>query len=39
MENDRSELYDLATSHPAKVQELKVLYSEWTAKVGATKGE
>lgn len=39
MENDRSELYDLAASHPAKVQELKVLYSDWTAKVGATKGE
>lgn len=39
MENDRSELNDLATSNPAKVQELKALYNDWTTKVGATKGE
>lgn len=39
MENDRSEVHDLAATHPAKVQELKKLYNDWTAKVGAPKGE
>lgn len=35
MKSDRSEMYDLAGSHPDKVRELAVEYDQWARRVGA----
>lgn len=36
MEKDRSELHDLASAMPQKVQELKQLYENWSQKMGVS---
>lgn len=38
VENDRTELTDLAIQYPKKVEEMKVFYQEWSAKVGVKNG-
>ncbi len=34
MENDRTEMHDLASEHPGKVEELKSLYERWAQRAG-----
>jgi len=34
MENDRTEMHDLASEHPGKVEELRSLYERWAKRAG-----